>query len=65
MFVVQPRPVNWNEEYFIMHIDNAVRHLAKCVDCTYFYICIPGFSFDDGYFWNEEKIADTLYGYVC
>lgn len=46
---VQPRPVNWNEEYSIMYIDNPVG---------------TGFSFtdsDEGYSTNEDQVADNLY----
>ncbi|XP_065897203.1 probable serine carboxypeptidase CPVL [Dysidea avara] len=46
---VQPRPVNWNEDYSIMYIDNPIG---------------AGFSFtdsDEGYSSNEDQIADNLY----
>ncbi|XP_065897205.1 probable serine carboxypeptidase CPVL isoform X2 [Dysidea avara] len=46
---VQPRPVNWNEAYSIMYIDNPVG---------------TGFSFadsDEGYSRNEQQVADNLY----
>ena len=31
IYTVQPRAINWNEEYSIMYIDNPVRCVVICV----------------------------------
>ena len=36
-FTVQPRAVNWNEEYSIMYIDNPVCKIP--ISAVYTYVC--------------------------
>lgn len=37
-FTVQPRAVNWNEEYSIMYIDNPVRAICCSLDTLYIVV---------------------------
>jgi len=64
LITVQPRPVNWNEDYSIMYIDNPVSQFVSCVNCDNVFQVGTGFSFtdsDDGYSTNEIEVADNLY----
>ena len=66
---VQPRPVNWNEDYSIMYIDNPVRQFPRYANCHWYNLSQvgTGFSFtdsDEGYSRNEKQVADNLYEYV-